>query len=732
MIASCRVFRATRRALALVAVALVAPACGDDDRSRPDADAGEPDVGTGDAGNLAIEPPMDPAEPAAVRFDCPAGWVPFETPGGAVRCDAWAGGTPPECAEGEVAFPGESCTPIGGPCPADGWPADLPDSGVVYVRSGATGGAGTRERPYATVARGLAAARGGRIVAVAPGVYRENLDLSSTTVIGACTSETIIEPADPSAAPVGIAPGEQGAMRDVQIRSPVAPLVLLDGARVSLEDVVLDGDEVGALVQDGAVLTGSRVVVREPSDTGVILWGDARLELARAVIVRPGSHGIAAVRRPGATVVLEDVAILSPGEVAVVGSFTTDVHLAARRTFVSGAWSSAIVMEEGTTELEDVVIHGTRAFVQDDMALGVGLLTNGGSATLRRVAIVEAETGGIAVLGTTLDADGLIVDGVAGVGTGTQAISSEEGAHVVLRGVHVERAAVRAAIAVLGAAIEVHDATLIDLSAPEEERGGAGFFAVEGATAVIERMRVERFDGVAVGAGDVGTTLRASDLTLADPRATGRSGYGIQATDDCDVGVSRARITGARSIGALVDSATASLEDVTLSGIASGEGDGDFGIGLLVDATGDAVTPAHVTLSRAYVEGAHRHGVLVYGAAATLELRDVAVAATDPAPCGATTCEGEAGGSGVVCAAGASLDAQRLLVERSSFAGLLLVEECGVSIVRGRVRDNVFGLVSDTELPTGALSDVVFERNEVDFQTTVIRVEPPDVERVGL
>ena len=144
------------------------------------------------------------------------------------------------------------------------------------------------------------------------------------------------------------------------------------------------------------------------------------------------------------------------------------------------------------------------------------------------------------------------------------------------------------------------------------------------------------------------------------------------------------------------------------------------------------MTPAHVTLSRAYVEGAHRHGVLVYGAAATLELRDVAVAATDPAPCGATTCEGEAGGSGVVCAAGASLDAQRVLVERSSFAGLLLVEECGVSIVRGRVRDNVFGLVSDTELPTGALSDVVFERNEVDFQTTVIRVEPPDVERVGL
>ncbi|MCC7541728.1 MAG: hypothetical protein IT379_36250, partial [Deltaproteobacteria bacterium] len=137
--------------LGVAAVVLLVIACGDGSRDVADASLdGSTDLGPDVATTRpSVAAPMPPAPTEPTSFDCPTGWQPFETEHGAQACHSWPGGEPPECAAHEMPLPGEGCVPIGSPCASDGWAADLPAEGVLYVRSGApAGGDGTRDRPF--------------------------------------------------------------------------------------------------------------------------------------------------------------------------------------------------------------------------------------------------------------------------------------------------------------------------------------------------------------------------------------------------------------------------------------------------------------------------------------------------------------------------------------------------------------------------------------------------------
>src|SRR5687768_13140464 len=114
-----------------------------------------------DAGSeWTIAAPAGPAPPMPPAFVCPDGWRQRELDG-ASMCEPWKDDTTLDC-DG-LAIPGVGCEAFD-TCPADGWPLDLPSSGVVYVRAGAIDGDGSRGRPFATLAEGFAS--GAAIVAL--------------------------------------------------------------------------------------------------------------------------------------------------------------------------------------------------------------------------------------------------------------------------------------------------------------------------------------------------------------------------------------------------------------------------------------------------------------------------------------------------------------------------------------------------------------------------------------
>jgi hypothetical protein len=210
----------------------------------------------------------------------------------------------------------------------------LPDV-VRWVRAGATGGDGSRERPFATLAQAVdALPPSGGTVAVAAG--RHSLPAAIATravlaVVGAGATHTVIVPARGGAF-VTAGAGAQVTLRGLSIEHDAADdtadalgdVSAAAGARVTLRDVVFVRPQ-SAIVAEGA---GTRVVadgltVRGARGPGVALYDEARGVL-RGVVVRDGrSVGVLASARrlgdAGARLMLVDalIAANAGGGVAV-------------------------------------------------------------------------------------------------------------------------------------------------------------------------------------------------------------------------------------------------------------------------------------------------------------------------------------------------------------------------------------------------------------------------------
>ena len=112
---------------------------GEGDSPGPDTGFdGAGDTGAADSGPVSPTPLTPLAAPQLPEWPCPEGWREVsarDIAPGLSRCEPWPEDETP-CAIHEVRLPGDpACRALGPECPADGWPAALPDAGVVYVRS---------------------------------------------------------------------------------------------------------------------------------------------------------------------------------------------------------------------------------------------------------------------------------------------------------------------------------------------------------------------------------------------------------------------------------------------------------------------------------------------------------------------------------------------------------------------------------------------------------------------
>jgi len=447
---------------------------------------GSPAAGDGGTDAMPDAGPLSPASPP-VLTPCPEGWTEAPSPSGVTTCEPWSGELA-DCGPGLAHFPGEAgCTPVGSPCPAGDWPADLPtDGALLHVQPGSVGGDGTPGRPFGTIAEAAAGAAPGTIIALSRGVFTGNVTIGAGVALwGACAAETTLRgvAATPSVAFRGVGAGVE--LRAVRIEGPGIGVHVPMGSELRMEGVEIEGTVGGGVLVEGGDLVAMGFSIR-----GVRAEADGTF--GRGIMVQFGgttrvtrgsfdSNLSAAVYAVGArsSVFVDRVAIrdTQPEMASGTGGFgmwlltqaTAEVHASV----LEGNHDVAILLlGEGThAEVHDSVLRRTNASRADGRfghAVGV---EHGSSADLRRTLLDENRDIALFVddLGGSVHAEDLVV----------RDVRSEERSDQYGRGINVQRQATFEGARVwiertrqlglyfagLGAAGTVTDLTVLDTEA---------------------------------------------------------------------------------------------------------------------------------------------------------------------------------------------------------------------------------------------------------------------------
>jgi len=645
---------------------------GDGPPTVPDGsvDGAGPDA---DSAVVDIQPPAAPAP--VVLTPCPPDWR--EVGDSPVRCDPWpATGRDTTCADDEAHFPGEpGCRTVGAACPTDGWPTDLPASGVVYVRQGGSEmGTGERDRPYASLAYALSVIAPGTILALAPGRYGSTwFSIDELTVRGTCAAQTVFHG---SGLAYGVGVTARGVrIQDISVESTgEVGLTIRAATDVELSGIVIDDTgPVGLRIEEASTVVAEDIVVRDVTTAVGSGLGRAFdigegsvVQVTRGVFERSVGAGILVY---GATAELSDVVVSDidpremPGGVGIMGD--VDATITVRRSVVLGATGTGIYARNRDT-------------------------------------VVRVE-------------DSLIAD---------SRVDGDSQAHGVSAGIfgHLELIRVRIANAVSTAAGVNAEATmrfedlLIEGTRPREDEVVALGLAVSGVSR-IEGVRFHSFDDSGPALATLGGgTMEVSDATVIRTEASGDFGRGVEVDSGGMLTLTRAAIDGAHNfgLGVLGTAATATVADLVVNGTRAAQTDDD-GYGIAVEAG------ASLTLSRAEVSGSTTGGVVV--AAADARLNDIVVRdVSTPA------CEGcLLVGSGIASVRGANVQLEGFLVERADICGLQVAQGAGLDATRGAVQHNAIGAcVQTVEFSLERIQDrVAYSDNETNLDTTELPV--PDL-----
>ncbi|UJR80668.1 hypothetical protein [Sandaracinus amylolyticus] len=690
-----------------------------------------------DAGVEGIQDPIPPTPTAAVVMTpCPPGWREHRVLEDQIVCEPWADDRAPTCAPSELALPGTGCAPIDGErgCPEDGWPRDLPVGGVIYVRPGAVDGDGTRERPFATIAEGVTAARavgGGRgVLALSVGEHDVGagvrlVELRGIAALrGACATGTVV--------------------RNASTESGTAVLVVTPGQTMELGDLHLIGGRSALWVTSGTMVRGSRLWLEAPA-------GALRLD-SRAGF--EGDH----VRADGGQVRADDV----PYAVWL----RAGAQVTLRSSTVSGGGPGAIGADYRTG---DPVPPGTRLLVEDSAIVDTPLGITGviDEITVRRVAVERAGAGLLIVPGSRAELVDLRGRDVAPAAAGDPDVFLSVFGQATLARVYLSRVQ-KVAIGALRIVVEgpesrgrIGGADVVVDEAP----GGTENVVAAGGHIELERARVERAAGSAFEVYDDGSlTLR--DATVIDTALEENDGDALEAWDGGRLDVARARIVRpGRNAVQVADDARATIVDLDVIG----------GIGVGAQCTGECPpdAPPTLVLERARIRDASRFGLAAIDAnvrATDVDLQDIVRSGQDPTGVGvlayhgtiggervrvrgaaslgaaalrggrlaiahlrvestrAETCDSCAipAGDGLMCAGGGVLALREFEVSGSPRAGMTAAFACAApELARGLVHGNAIGLLTDDRVEPSLFRGIEVRDNGTEFQTTMLVVDPP-------
>ncbi len=450
----------------LLLIAGCSGSAGAPDAAQPDAaiddasldDATTPDDVAADGFADVLERPIIAAP---TLTPCPAGWREIDSAGVTV-CEPWPASGHAICPDDQAHFPGTAgCVKLGPACPSGDYASDLPTGVPIGYVKPATGnrGDGSLASPYTNLARALAQAAPGTVLALAQTTFEEDVVIDrDVTLWGACAGGTVLLPAPGLAGlqTIGITDANV-RLRNLSIRHPDGTAILHTRGSLELANAYVQGTNptnnagAGVTVRDadltlrdvrifGASVTLKAVVTSILSvhvvnvDRAVLERGDSILDveasnlrdvhatgeinangqvnLFRSVVDERGWINVGP-----APALLEDVVVrpdapyrfpvdLRDGSViqAIAGP------LELRRVRVSAQQGSAIgLFQRGTLTASDLVVHGAST-----PPPGIGVVVSGGSrATLQRASIRGARLAGMAGFGTgsTVTASDVVVSG---------------------------------------------------------------------------------------------------------------------------------------------------------------------------------------------------------------------------------------------------------------------------------------------------------------------------------
>jgi len=492
-----------RRLVLLLVSAFVVASCGGDDVGP--ADSGT-DVGVdvdSEVPDAAVAIPVTPPAPPTLT-PCPTGWREVES-GALTLCEPWPVEGRAECDDYEMHVPGTSgCALVGTPCPAGPWPEDLPSGrAVLYVDAAAgPGGTGAQSSPFATINEAVAAADTDTIIALAKGVYDEQVILGPQTLWGACPAETHVAASDTVATEATIFTTAQAEVRNLTLGGARHALSATGSfSAVLLEDVVVADCAFGLSFQARARGTLRHVLIRDTitgegtQGIGLSVYAAANAVVTESVVRNTGVGGVAVSNNAGCF--LQDVAIhdtrhredfnggiglsVAVGAMveaerlvvednrenscAIVASTATfvdsiirrthpravdggfgggirapDANLTLRRTLIEDTRIYAMAFD-GAATLEDVVLRNSQGALWEASPGGYGLMAAGGTLDATRVWIEHATTDALFISRTEATAQDLTIIDTQSSGRGQYGRAVElQNATLTASRVHVARA----------------------------------------------------------------------------------------------------------------------------------------------------------------------------------------------------------------------------------------------------------------------------------------------------
>lgn len=389
--------------------------CGDSDgvpAPAPAADAPTPKCAPAELGEPgACVPPGVPVDA------CPGG-TDADGSGGCALAGA------PTCGAGAMAMPGElACRPVS-PCEGGKY-GDVPRApGTQYVDAAYAelDSDGSADKPWKTIQAGIEHANRGATVAVAAGIYAEDVEIEGkpVTLAGRCPAEVEIVGTGAGAqqAAVSVLPGADGTfVRGVSVRGPDLG-VLVSGAldvtidRSWLHDTGWRGLDVErTLGATRVTLTGS--LVEGATDMGVFNAG-SELIIDRSVVraTHPGVSGLGVgvlgqvqpmtAKRSSTTVRGSLIESNEGVGINVVGCDLTVEDSIVRGTRVGGL-AVSVVAREATNEPSTATFD--RVLVIDN---GIGIVIQSSDATIRATTVrhtrsLVPEAFGVGILIETLE-----------------------------------------------------------------------------------------------------------------------------------------------------------------------------------------------------------------------------------------------------------------------------------------------------------------------------------------
>jgi hypothetical protein len=671
-------------------------------------DGGEPDGDQVPDLQIRLPAGIEPAAPPRLQ-DCPAGWTATSDRAEPTVgfCEPWPEG-PLACSGATLQLPGSaSCAPVGTTCSGDDWRDDAfpPGADVVHVRAGASGGGtGSRDRPAGSIARALALADDGAILALAPGTYAEPVWIDRAVLLwGTCAADTVIVP-DPNGV---VLTGEALGARDLTIRGSGGAGLWVQEAEstVELTSIFVDEAEYVGIAVSASDVVASDILVRGVTlangiAAGIAVYDGATVSVQRASVESSGGAGITAgtgARLVAADLVVRDADPVGRGDgslgtgiqVSQGASARLDRAVLFRNRYVGVVATDPADEPVPTLSATDLVIRSTLPEPSSGLR-GDGMFVNyGADVQIERAQILDHSSAvGIHVVDSRAALQDVVV-----ADTGMNAVVLIDGTDAELARVAILRS-VSAGMFLQSAAAIAEDVIVRDVAAREslpQNLVGAGIdiedSAFSGARLSVANSSVH---GMVVGSG---SDAELSHLEVVDTGQGFDEAHwyrGVTVEDGAVATIDHAHLEHNR-LGALWVSGIGTSVVASNMLVRGSESDpqGRYGYGLVVSGGGA------IDLSSSLFEENRYGGVVVHGDETFAGLRDVSIRRTRAAACDEDLCRNRGAGIGLVALDGGGIEATRFELSDNALAGAGL-EDGSLDLTDGVVRGNPVGLSVQT------------------------------------